>query len=365
MGLHMEKKYQVVTETIKSWIGDGKYQPNEKLPTESELMNIFEVSRHTVRKSLSDLEVKGLVYRIQGGGTFVAEAKREINAMDNQAVAILTTHINDYIFPSIISGIESELSPQSISLMLSSTQNNENLERKELLKFLNTGISGLIVEPTKSAFNLKNIDLYKELLKNNTPIITINSHSKDLNTPYFVMDDFHGGQLATDYLLKHQHVNILGIFKTDDQQGIDRMNGFNDEMQRSQLSGSTENLLFQSGSSKEHVVDRLRDVLSRSNRPSAIICYNDQIAVTTYDLALSMGIKVPEELSIIGFDNSTLAHSFGIRLTSINHPKAEMGRDAAELMIKMISDPNKNYSEQSKVYEPEIVAGDSVTNMDN
>lgn len=360
----MEKKYQVVTDTIKDWIATGKYQSDDKLPTESELMNIFEVSRHTIRKSLSDLEVKGIVYRIQGGGTFVADEKREIrNVTDSQVVAILTTHINDYIFPSIIAGIESKLSSQSISLMLSSTKNNEELERRGLLKLLNNGISGLIVEPTKSAFNLKNIDLYKDLLKEHVPIITINSRTKDLETPYFVMDDFRGGQVATEYLLKHHHTNVLGIFKTDDQQGIDRMNGFNDVMQRSQSSGSAENILFQSGSSKEHVVDRLKGILSRPNQPTAIICYNDQIAVATYDLALSMGIKVPEELSIIGFDNSTLAHSFGIRLTSINHPKAEMGRDAAELMIKMMEEPNKDYLGQSKVYEPEIVTGDSVANI--
>ncbi|WP_125604966.1 GntR family transcriptional regulator [Lapidilactobacillus bayanensis] len=360
----MEKKYQIVIDAVEKWINIGKYQANDKLPTESELMNMFNVSRHTVRKSLSDLETKGVVYRIQGGGTFVAEEKRGTNAFtDNQIIAVLTTHINDYIFPSIISGIESELSRKSISLTLSSTQNNEDVERKELLKLLNGGINGLIVEPTKSAFNLKNFDLYDELIKSGLPIITINSHPAQLNIPYFVMDDFRGGQVATEYLLHHNHTNILGIFKTDDQQGIDRMNGFTDEMQRSQLTSNAANLLFQSGDSKQRISQHLLDCLSSSNRPTAIICYNDQVAVITYNLAVSLGMRIPQDLSIIGFDNSTLSHSFGIQLTSIDHPKDKMGHDAAGLMIKMLDNPTKDYSTNSEIYRPIIIEGDSVVKI--
>lgn len=361
----MEKKYQVVTEAIQDWIDSGKYQPNQKLPTELKLMELFKVSRHTIRKSLSDLEVRGLVYRIQGGGTFVADKKRKAaaTARDAHTVAILTTHINDYIFPAIISGIESELTAQSISMMLSSTQNNTHLEQHNLNKILNSNIDGLIVEPTKSAFEIKNLPLYQELYAEHVPIITLNAKIKGLDVPYFVMDDFEGGRIATKYLLDKGHQNILGVFKTDDQQGIDRMNGFNYAIQQSQIPSLNRSLMFQSGDAKANLGMRLREIFELPDRPTALICYNDQIAVTAFNLALSMGIKVPEQLSIIGFDNSTLAHSFGINLTSVNHPKVQMGQDAAELMIRMLKDPNKDFRASSQTYQPEIIAGDSVVEI--
>lgn len=359
----MEKKYQTVTDTIQRWITSGQYKENDKLPTESDLMTQFDVSRHTVRKALGELETVGFVYRVQGGGTYVAErAKRTIATM--QSVAVMATHINDYIFPSIISGIERVLSEQSVSLMLSSTENNENIEAQNLSKLMNSAIDGLIVEPTRSAFTVKNEAIYTQLSQNHVPIVTMNAKFKTLQAPYFVMDDFQGGQMATEYLLKHHHQHILGIFKTDDQQGVDRMNGYVHALQKANQPDSALTLFYQSGKAEERIGDRLRTLFAQPTRPTAMICYNDKIAVLAYNIAQTMGIRVPEELSIIGFDNSSLASSYGLHLTSVNHPKAEMGRDAAKLMLRMIQNPTKDFMAESKVYTPELVIGESVVDVE-
>lgn len=170
--------------------------------------------------------------------------------------------------------------------------------------------------------------------------------------------------MATEYLLKHNHKHILGIFKTDDQQGVDRMNGYVHALQKVNQPNSALTLFYQSGKAEERIGDRLRALFAQPTRPTAMICYNDKIAVLAYNIAQTMGIQVPEELSIIGFDNSSLASSYGLHLTSVNHPKAEMGRDAAKLMLRMIQNPNKDFMAESKVYAPELVIGESVVDAE-
>ncbi|MCI1986765.1 MAG: GntR family transcriptional regulator [Lactobacillus sp.] len=358
----MEKKYQTVNRVIQSWIADGEYKENEKLPTESDLMKRFEVSRHTVRKALADLETDGIVYRIQGGGTYVRGLEPRLPKLaERNAVGVMATHLNDYIFPSIIAGIERILSQDATSLVLSSTQNDEMIEAQSITKLSN--INGLIVEPARSAFIIKNEPRFAELSAQNIPIVTINAKFKQLATPYFVMDDFSGGKLAAEYILKNNHRHILGIFKNDDQQGVDRLEGFTYALQAFDIEDVTATLFYQSSTPQEKIGAKLQSILSGADRPTAIVCYNDQMAVLAYNTAQTLGVKVPQDLSIIGFDNSSLASGYGLHLTSVNHPKAQMGEDAADLILKMIKEPNKEFMNMSKVYAPELVIGDSVRRL--
>src|SRR5690625_3211082 len=100
----MTTKYNKVKQAVKSKIIDGTYSPHQKISSESELMKEFGVSRHTVRQAIGDLVLKGWLYREQGSGTFCADrSNQEINETRSgqKKIAIVTTYISDYIFPSI------------------------------------------------------------------------------------------------------------------------------------------------------------------------------------------------------------------------------------------------------------------------
>ena len=100
-----EIKYEIVKKGLKEAIERGDYQVGDKLPTESDLMAQYQVSRYTVRRAVGELQNDHYVYRIQGGGMYVDDwqdsvQKRTIN---NKMIGVVTTHLADYIFPSIIS----------------------------------------------------------------------------------------------------------------------------------------------------------------------------------------------------------------------------------------------------------------------
>src|SRR5699024_1362044 len=219
----------MVKKAIKSKIIDGTYSPNQKISSESELMKEFGVSRHTVRLAIGDLVIAGWLYREQGSGTFCAD-RSTMNANKSQShqknIAIITTYISDYIFPSIIRGAESWLSEKGYQISIFSTNNNLDKERQILENILTQRFDGIIVEPTKSAYSNPNIHYYLQLENLSIPYIMINASYDELAPVNIVMDDEMGGYLQTEHLIKLGHQNIVGCFKTDDAQGVKRMKGF-------------------------------------------------------------------------------------------------------------------------------------------
>lgn len=351
----MQPKYKIVKDEIKSWLITDKFLPHEKLPTETKLMEKFNVSRHTIRRAIGDLEVENYLYRIQGGGIYVVNWRNKQLNQKAKTIAVLTTHIADYIFPSIIVGIEKVLSEHSFSLLLASTHNDISLERKSLENLLSQPIEGIIAEPTKSSYPSQNIGFYKNLKENNIPCIMINSTYQDLDFPILVIDDFKGGYMAAEHLISLGHRNILGIFKTDDQQGVNRMNGFISAYQKNpSLSLPGQFITYQTNEEKKELPERIKTNLTSASRPSGVICYNDQIAFLVISIANELGLNVPDDLSVIGYDDSPITNMLDINLTTIKHPKEQMGTDAGNMILKLIEAPG-NRKIESIFYHPELI----------
>ncbi|SMC24096.1 transcriptional regulator, GntR family [Clostridium acidisoli DSM 12555] len=361
----MKHKYEEVEESIISWTLTGKYKPHEKIPTESELIKMFNVSRHTIRKAISDLTSKQYVYSIQGSGMYISDWRENTEILKNaKNVAVLTTHISNYIFPDIIRGMEETLYSESYSLLLSSTNNNVMFENSNLKNLLAHKIDGLIVEPTKSAYKSQNIRYLNNIMSNNIPIVTINASYPEINTPSLCVDDFKGGKLATNHLISLGHKKLMGVFKVDDSQGINRMNGFISECQDNNIPPSTGQILtYLTEEISSSLPSKIENTLISEKRPTGIFCYNDEIAYIVLTIANKLNIKIPEELSIVGFDDSQLASIMQPTLTSVTHPKEQMGKDAANLIINLINNNNHFEDNDSILYDPELIIRNSTSKI--
>ena len=361
----MKHKYEEVIEKIIDWAMTEKYKPNDKLPTESELMLLFNVSRHTIRRAISDLNAQEYVYRIQGSGIYLSDWKQNSTHLKkNKNIGVLTTHISNYIFPDIIRGIESTLYAESYSLLLSSTSNNIMLENSNLKNLLAHEIDGLILEPTKSAYQIHNLEYLNNILSKNIPIIMINATYYEINVPSLRVNDFNGGKIATKHLIFLGHTNITGIFKVDDSQGIHRMNGFITECQKNEIPPSSNQILTYLSEEVETILpQRIESLLKSVIRPTGIFCYNDEIAYMVLGISQKLKIRIPEDLSIIGFDDSMLSKIMDPKLTSITHPKEQMGRDAANLIIKLVNNNNEFDESDSILYEPSLVIRNSTRSL--
>lgn len=352
----MTIKYKQVKEVIKSWILEGKIKPNDKILTENELAESFQVSRHTIRQALSELVHEGWLYRQQGRGTFCKEQKKKVQKQIDQTIGIITTSISDYIFPSIIRGIESYLSEKGYNMILASTNHDIERERKCLENMLGKKLDGLIVEPTKSALYNPNLNTYLNIEKNQIPYVMINASYSELQPASITVDDEIGGFKAGEHLISLGHTQIGGIFKIDDQQGVNRMKGFMRALREHNipiLPGTIVTFITEDRHIKP--MNEVKKLLAEKNPPTAFFCYNDEIALDILDVIREQGLKIPEDISVVGFDDSQLAVASEVKLTTLTHPKIEMGLLAAKMIVDAIEEGKELSINDQVVYEPMLI----------
>ncbi|SDD37937.1 GntR family transcriptional regulator, arabinose operon transcriptional repressor [Paenibacillus sp. UNCCL117] len=360
-------KYRQLKQGLLDKLSGGEWKAHDQMPSEHEIATSFGMSRQTVRQALGELEQEGWLYRLQGKGTFVSEPAATKTSGPVRTIGMMTTYISDYIFPHIVRGAEAALRDKGYRLMLLSTDNDKARERENLELLLGEPLSGLIIEPTRSAQGNPNLDLYLSLQVQGIPFVMINERYPELNCPCFRLDDEAGGYAAAEHLIRLGHRSIAGFFKTDDLQGANRLKGFLRALGDHGLPlrpDSVTSYMTEDGTARPYAAAIA--MLEREDRPTALVAYNDQLAVRLLEAARQAKLSVPRELSIVGFDDSSLATATEVKLTTLTHPKSEMGRQAAIQLMDWIEDrqgaatdhagPTRHAEkERDRLFAPELI----------
>ncbi|EUJ26143.1 GntR family transcriptional regulator [Listeria floridensis FSL S10-1187] len=357
-----QSKYQLIADEIRKKILSGDYSLGTAIPPELKLQKDYEVSRHTVRQAIAVLVNDGYLRKEKGSGTYVDDSyKRTVNvavSSEHKTIGVITTYLSNYIFPSIIRGIENTLRHENYSLMLASTNNDHQAEKACLEKMIDYGVDGLIVEPTKSSVYNPNLALYVNLREQGIPIVMINAVYEELNAPSICVDDVKVGYLATECLIKNHHEKLLFISKIDDLQGKYRMKGFIKACEEYGIQFSPEDVITFTTETREKVIgEAMKRLISAGDSITGVVCYNDQIANLLAMALVEAGYKVPEDFSIVGNDDSSLSRVGSIKLTTLSHPKEQMGMDAAAWIVNTIE---QGETQADILYQPKLVERDSV-----
>jgi GntR family transcriptional regulator of arabinose operon len=354
-------KYKKIASELINRINGKRYKLGDQLPSEIELSAQFGVSRQTIRNSLKLLESEGFIERIKGSGTYV----RKTNAPTppkRKVIGLISPFHNDYIFPLMIQGVNDVLVENGYSLQLYVTKNKVEIERRVLNEVIHSDLAGLITEPAKSALPNPNMDLYTKIKNSGLPVIQMNAFLPNLDFPVIAMDDFRAGEMAAQYLVNRGHKIIGGIFRSDDQSGQRRYAGFINTLRETNLLSNEDHILWLTideilSLDLIHLSELIKTHLRGC---SAVFCYNDQLSFRLLSHFKENGIAVPEDISIISCDNSRLAEFASPPLTSIVHPKEEVGILAAENILRLIADPTLDISE---ALIPTLVERESVTTL--
>ena len=154
------------------------------------------------------MEQEGLLLRQRGSGTYVSFAAPRKEK--THSIGVITTYITDYIFPTIVRGIEEELTRNGYHLTLGVTKNRVENEARLLRSFLENRVDGLIVEGTKTAFPNPNLDLYRQLEAMGIPVVFFNGYYRELPSVYVVTNDRKSGWDAAEYLIRRSGCRKLG-----------------------------------------------------------------------------------------------------------------------------------------------------------
>ena len=200
----MAFKYLQLAAQLQAEIARGTFP--DKLPTEQELTRLYSVSRQTVRQALDKLVELGLIEKRQGSGSRVLDRGR---SGGSDRVAVVTSYLNDYIFPTVLQDIQAVLSRKNYATLLFSTQNKVSNERDILQGLLHQPVGGLIVEGSKTALPNPNLDLYEKLDLAGIPVVFIHGSYESLPGAVCVSDDnFGGGYQLARHLITRGHTGV-------------------------------------------------------------------------------------------------------------------------------------------------------------
>lgn len=234
------------------------------------------------------------------------------------------------------------------------------MEAEALEDILQKNVDGLIIEPSKSQLICRHSNLFERLEQEGIPYVFVQGIYEQMeDKPHILMDDCQGGYLVTRHLIELGHRQILGIFKADDIQGKERHKGYVKALQEFGMKYDPDMVIwFHTEDRRSKPVTMVERLLDKQIPVDGIVCYNDQIAMAVYYKLRENGIRIPDDISITGYDNSMYAQG-EIDLTTIAHPQEKLGEMAAELLLEQIRKIPEEKSCVERLIQPRLIAGNS------
>jgi DNA-binding LacI/PurR family transcriptional regulator len=274
-------------------------------------------------------------------------AARSLAARRSKTLGVLILDLHNPVFAEILDGVQSELRDYGYSSMLVTGGDDPVLEKAEIDTLLQFQIEGLIlISHRLTADALKAIA---------TEVPTVTVTREDIQVSHMdsvCNDDLAGAQIAVDHLVGLGHSNIVCLTGGDNPVSISRAEGYQTAMKRHGLESHAK--VVSGGLSDTAGYAAAKKALELS--PTALVVANDIAAVGAIAAIEESGLRVPEDISVIGYDGIRLGGLRSVNLTSIAQPLAELGKLAAKRIIERIEKPNSK-SQQLRVTSELVVRG--------
>jgi LacI family transcriptional regulator len=277
--------------------------------------------------------------------SFVASA---LTGKRTQTIGLLIPNIANPFYSEFARNLEDRAHELGYSIVICSTDYNEEKEKKYVSLLMRKQVDGFIIT---SGFT--NVGLIQEVMDQKIPVALIAYSIPTLSLNSIGIDDYKAGYQATAHLAELGHKRIAVIAETV-QSSNDRVRGYKDALKEYQLEFDI-NLYTETKATVEDGEIATDKLLNVEEPPTAIFAFNDILAIGTMQCAKKRGLSIPENLSVIGCDNTILA--LIPSLTTMGQPLREMGYEAADILIEEIE--GKKTRKHQILLSPELVIRDS------
>lgn len=340
----MTTKYEYVKESLIKRFIEEKYEEGRQIPTEFELVGEMGVSRNTIRLALKKLEDSGVIYKEHGRGAFYSGnggASGKKNGNSKGLIGLINLFLIDYIYSDIVRGIEDTLFDEGYSLAISNCYANQSKGVDAVKRLLDQNVSGLILEPSRNAHASRDRKLFKLLAEADIPVVTTHWNLSGSNFSMVSIDDEKAGRKAADLLIGKGHRKVGCIYRSDVQSGNSRLKGFRMRFQEEGIPLDERFILsFDDSEGVEYDLKSYcltKELINRSQGEiSAIFYYNDYHAMQGYRAIKEKGLTIPDDISVIGFDDYQPGQIIEPALTTFMHPKFSLGRWTAKILLEEI-----------------------------
>jgi LacI family transcriptional regulator len=297
-------------------------------------------TREKVEKSMAELG-----YRPNTIAQSLASSK-------SNSVGVLVSELDSPFFGEMMSGIETELRHAGKQVIFAAGHNKESLEKESIEFLLSRFCDALIIHveqvPDEYLF---------ELSKGKVPIYVINRFLEPIKDKCVYMNNELGGYRATQYAIEHGHTDIACMTGPDSKiDAQERLKGYKRALDDAGIAYN-DNLVVHGDYTEKSGSLMFSELKKRGVSFSMLVCGNDEMASGAMKEAREVGVEIPQDLSIIGFDNTSFAKYLYPQLTTIDNPVGEMGKMAAKLVLNEVYEQKQSIK---RYFEPEVVKRRSV-----
>lgn len=338
----MKKKKEV---TIYDLAKELKYSPS----TISRALNNHKSISQKTTKEIQKI-AKDLGYRPNSLAASLRNNK-------SKTIGVLISRINRPFSASLISGVENTARKAGYNVIISQSNDNYENEVANAKALYDSRVSGLIVS---LGMETKDIGHFKQFLDQNIPVVFVDRVPAEFNSYRVIIDNYTAGYRATQHLIDQgckriahfagaQHLNVYNL----------RKKGYLDALRENRLE-VTEELIVNLGTlSFEEGSEATKALLDLPKPPDGIFSANDTAAVSAILTAKAKGVKIPEELAVIGFNNDPMASVVEPALSTVSHPAMKMGEISAQRILDHSSKTLHSDVSEITMLDTEIIVRNS------
>lgn len=250
----------------------------------------------------------------------------------NPYIGVIIPDITNPYFPLLVKGIQDSLQKEGYSIVLCNSNGIIENEKRYGEMLCDLHVQGIIMDPLCD-------DSYNFLVSSGLTIPVVFTGNRPLGEKinYISIDNYNGATKATKYLIGLGHKKIAYIGGNEDTfTNRERFRGYRDII--IEFFGELDDSIIKYNyPDRQHGFDSAAEIIQQGNIPTAVIASNDSIALGVIECFMVNGFNIPNDVSIIGFDNIEFSSLPGISLTTVNEPRYDIGVMAAESIIKLIN----------------------------
>ncbi len=306
--------------------------------TIKDIARAAKVSHSTVSRALSGNsgipeETAERIKKIASSMGYVPSAvARSLKTNRSQVLGVIVSRIDDPFFSEILQGIEDVIQAEGYSLFVAASNRDDAREKTIAQTMLEHRVDGLIVGTTQ--FGEEHYNLLHQF---GFPIVAVGN--RELNEMQYTVyhDDIYGSSEVTRHLIElgHHRIGFLGNARAK-RTTEGRLRGFQQEMKAAKLAVRKEDIFVTEFDQIQGGEAGAQYFMNLVERPTAIMCFNDMMAIGMMKAFRLAGVKIPQEVSVVGFDDIPFAAYTSPSLTTFEQPKYQLGYEAAKMMSRLL-----------------------------
>ncbi len=285
------------------------------------------------------------------------ESARQLRAGRSRTIGLVVLDVANPFFTDLARGVEDEVSEAGLAVILCNSDDRESKERRYLELLEEHRVQGVLITPVAGADTT-----LAGLQRRGTPVVLVDSRAPSRGQCSVAVDDVLGGDLAVTHLLDNGHEQIAYISGPPAlRQVADRREGALRALRRAGRPPTSLQVIETSAlnvAAGKWAGAAIASIPAAS-RPTAVFCANDLMALGVLQEMTHNHIRVPEDMSIVGYDDIDFAAAAAVPLTSVRQPRQQLGRAAARLLLEEAADDDVTHQHRQVIFEPELVVRQS------